>query len=161
MLKVVNRGQFDSQCAAWLGAVRAGAERAVVKMMKDAQKHATQISPVYSGDFASNWNVSYGQPDTTFISSQGDYMRVDSSLNAHPLTSSAGVGLGNFNMSGFKLGQTAYLTNAAEHDEPYAWKIEKGQINFRPVNQGKDRVAGKTFTHLEINYKTITRGHMA
>ncbi len=156
MLAIKGKPLFDAATAAWLLNVKKGLERAVTKMMFDAQTYALQQSPVYTGDYASNWNVSYGKPDVTFIGTPKGY----ESLKAGPLSSSAGLLPGKFNMEGFQLGQTAYLTNAAEHDEPYAWLIEGGKVKFREVNTGKDRVGGKTFDHLSTGYSTITRGHM-
>jgi len=159
-VNITNAAVFKAQVAAWAEGVNVAGGIAVTKMMKDAQLQATLLSPVYSGDFASNWNVKAGSPDTTFSSSGGDYMRVDSNLRTHPLTSSVSVTPGNFNMSGFKLGQTAYLSNSAAHDEPYAWKIEDNKINFRPINQGKHRVRGKTLDYLGVKYKQITKAMM-
>lgn len=160
MIRVTNKSAFDAKVAAWIAAVKIGAAKAVDKMLRDAQAFATLSSPTFSGDFASNWNVSYGRPDVTFSTSGGDYMRVDDNLRSHAINSAIGVTKGNFDMTGFTLGQSAFLTNAAEHDEPYAWKIENNQINFRPVNVGKDRVRGKTLEHLKHTYKTIPRSMM-
>lgn len=160
MIRVTNKSAFDAQVAKWIAAVKAGAEKAVFHIVRNAQIEATIKSPTYSGDFASNWNVSYGRPDTTFVSSGGDYMKIDDNLKAHPIGSAISVTKGAFDMTGFRLGQSAFLTNAAEHDEPYAWLIEEAMIKFRPVNVGKDRVLGKTFTHLAHTFKTIPRSLM-
>ena len=142
---VLNAAAFRAQVAAQIERVKKQAEARMVYIMKEAQIHASRISPVYSGDFASNWNVSYNTPDPGFMSSGGDYLRINESTGkAIPLTSSLGVTQGNFNMTGYKLGQPLFLSNAAKHDEPYAMKIEEGTIEFRPVNRGKDRVARKT-----------------
>lgn len=151
-VRITNLPEFHRQTAAWTNAVRSGLERAVVRIMKDAQMFATLNSPVYSGDFASSWNVSWGKPDTTFNAST-DYLGPE-----YPEPKSGPWGMGKFASGTPKLGQTAYLTNAAFHDEPYAWLIEDNLIKFRPVNSGKGRVAGKTFAHLGAAYKTITRG---
>jgi hypothetical protein len=104
--------------------------------------HAAKISPTYSGDFSESWNVSVGQPDTSFVNTQR--------LQGAPIDKWSGV-MGNFSMPIGFLGryspelpsQPIYLSNSASHDEPYAWKIESGKINFRDVNIGKDRVAFK------------------
>lgn len=156
MITITNQAQFKTQVAAWLVWVRKGAANAVYRMMYDAQTWATSISPVYSGDFASNWNVSYGAPDASFKSSGDDYYGM-----SFPEANSAPWGKGNFNLSGFRIGQTAYLTNASEHDEPYAWKIENNKISFRPVNAGKWGVRAKTLNHLKTKYPRITRAAMA
>lgn len=160
MIKVTNKAAFDAKVSAWIAAVKLGAGKAVVKMMRDAHAFATLQSPTFSGDFASNWNVSYGQPDMTFSPSGGDYMTLNAGLRGQAINSALGVTKGNFDMTGFKLGQKAFLTNAAVHDEPYAWKIEHNLVNFRPVNVGKDRVRGKTLEHLAHTYATIPRGLM-
>lgn len=133
---VLNAAAFKAQVAAQIARVRKQAENRIAFVMLRAQIHASSISPTYSGDFSENWNVSYGSPDASFKVGPGRHTQA-------PLDSWSGV-MGNYNMSGFKLGQSAYLSNAAAHGEPYAWKIEKGAINFRPVNSDKDRVAAKT-----------------
>jgi len=167
VIKIVNHSAFKAQVNAWVNSVRAGAEKVVYRMMYDAQLYAMSRSPVYSGDFASNWNVSYGTPDTTFR--EGPTISRDYGRGLSSPRDSI-WGRGNFSMTGFQLGQTAYLTNAAQHREPgettvdyYAWKIEDGLIKFRDVNvsAGKtDRVAAKTHAHLVRNYKTLTKGHL-
>lgn len=160
MYRVTNKAQFDAKIAAWIAAVKAGAERAVTRMARDAQRFATLSSPTFSGDFASNWNVSYGTVDTTFHTSGGDYMPIGNNLRAQAINSALSVTQGRFNMQGFKLGQKVFIANSAAHDEPYAILIERNQINFRPVNMGKDRVAGKTYDHLRHTYATIKKGMM-
>src|SRR5574340_782364 len=124
MIRVTNKSAFDAKVAAWIAAVKVGAAKAVVKMTRDAQAFATLSSPTFSGDFASNWNVSYGAPDMTFSSSGGDYMKVDDNLRSHAINSAIGVTKGNFDMNGFTLGQTAFLTNAAEHDQLALREVE-------------------------------------
>lgn len=153
-VRITNLSQFRAQCATWVANTKRQLEGVVFTMMYDAQAWATNISPVYSGDFASNWNVSFGSPDTTFVSTK-DYYGMD-----YPDPVSAPWGKGNFNLSGFTLGQRAFLTNAAEHDEPYAWKIENGTISFRPVNVGRDAVRAKTLNHLKHTYARITKPMM-
>jgi hypothetical protein len=157
MIRITNRGLFSVVVGHWIDSVRVGAEKAVAKIMKDAQIFATLQSPTFTGDFASNWNVSYGTPDTTFVGVPKGYAE----LEAGPLDSSAGLSPGRFNMVGFQLGQTAYLTNASFHDEPYAWLIENGKINFREVNKGRDHVGQRTGTHLSNTYAKITKGMLA
>lgn len=157
MLRVENRAQFEAEVSAWVGAVKTAAERLVVRMMADAKQFAETHSPVYSGDFASNWNVSYGAPDTTFVQGPANPGKGLYPMS-FPAARESAWGQGKFGMTRFSLGQTAYLANSAAHDEPYAWKIENNQIVFRPVNQGKDRVLGKTFDHLVNHYGQITKG---
>lgn len=156
MIHIKNRAQFQTQVNAWVNSVRRGTERAVYRMMVDAQTFATLASPTFSGDYASNWNVSFGKPDVTFVAGGIDFY-----ADNYPGPVSRAWGKGNVApASSFKLGQTAYLTNAAEHDEPYAWLIEEGKINFRPENVGRDRIAQKTLDHLAHNYKSIKRTMM-
>jgi len=147
---VLNADAFRGQVKNFLAKTEKKVEVKLTGLMKGAQSYATMMSPVYSGDFASNWNVSVGAPDASFSSSGGDYMRLDDKLRGQPLTTSVGVTKGNFSMAGFKLGLDVYLSNASAHDEPYAWKIELGQINFRPVNRGKHAVRAKTLAHIRI-----------
>lgn len=157
MLHVENRAQFKAEVSAWVEAVKTATERLVVRMVVDAKQFAETHSPVYSGDFASNWNVSYGAPDTVFVQGPPNPGK-DLYPMSFPTARDTAWGTGRINMAGFQLGSTAYLANSAEHDEPYAWKIENNQVVFRPVNQGKDRVLGKTFDHLVNHYGQITRG---
>lgn len=158
MIQITNLSAFHNQTTAWINAVRGGLERAVVKMMKDAQMFATLQSPVYSGDFASNWNVSWGAPDATFT--RGPINPGDGPYpNSFPAPRSAPWGMGKFAAGAPKLGQSAFLTNAAVHDEPYAWLIEDNVISFRAGNSGRTRT--KTMTHLTSTYGTISKGMLA
>lgn len=149
MLKITNRGEFRLQVEAFVDRARVIAGQRLTQIVREAQIHAADISPVYSGDYASNWNVSYGLPDTTFVNTKTsgsreykDYLGQGSASFDAPRDSR--WGMGNFKMTGFALGQTVFLTNAANHDEPYAWKIEKKEIKFRDVNVGKESVGRKT-----------------
>lgn len=149
---VANRAEFLGQVNAWINAVERGASLAVFKMLVDAQTFARNHSPVYSGDFASNWNVSYGIPDASFTSTK-DYYGPD-----YPEAVTQPWGTGNVQeWSGYRLGMPAFLTNAADHDEPYAWLIEKNRIHFRPSNEGKGAVRAKTLNHLKNNYTSVTK----
>lgn len=147
---VLNAGAFKAQIAAQMDRVRKQAEARITFMVLRAQIYASSISPTYSGDFSENWNVSYGSPDTTFNDSGtgGDYYQESNgSMSFKPRDKWSGA-LGTFNMTGFKLGAPVFLSNAAAHDEPYAWKIENNAINFRPVNTDKGRVRAKTMNYL-------------
>jgi len=142
MLRITNLEGFRAQTKAFVEKTKLQAVRRIGVVMADAQQYAANISPVYSGDFASNWNVSAGSPDETFVATK-DYYGPE-----HPQATNSRWGMGTFNLNGFALGQTVYLTNAAEHDEPYAWLIEKGAIKFRDVNAGRDAVGSKTARHI-------------
>lgn len=151
-VEVADRAQFEQSITKWISAVKAGTVKAVTKIARAAQIEATRISPVYSGDFASNWNVSYGAPDTSFEGTN-DYYGL-----GYPDPVESAWGVGKFNLSGLQFGQTVYLTNAAEHDEPYAWKIENNKIKFRAVNRGKHAVRAKTLASLSRTFRTVPKG---
>lgn len=149
MLKITNLPAFQAQVKTFVGQARATAQARLTQLVREAQIHAADISPVYSGDYASNWNVSFGTPDESFKSNI-DYTASDRSYtvkdgySVYPEPRDSRWGMGNFKMTGFALGQTVFLTNAANHDEPYAWKIENKEIKFRDVNVGKESVGRKT-----------------
>lgn len=153
MITIRNRDAYNRQLTAAINRKSKEIGEILQKKMREAQLHARSISPVYSGDFASNWNVSVGKPDVTFISnidytaSNRSYTREKGfSVVPEPVTQPWGVG--NFSFAGFTLGSTVYLSNSAEHDEPYAFLIEENRIAFRPVNQNKDAVRAKTAAHI-------------
>lgn len=141
-LRVLNREAFQAQVNAFVTKARVQAETRIRGIMVDAQRFAADHSPVYSGDYASNWNVSAGSPDTNFNATP-DYLGPE-----YPEPKDSRWGMGNFDLNGFRLGQTVYLTNAAEHDEPYAWLIEDNQGDkhfvFREPNKGKHGVGRAT-----------------
>lgn len=99
-----------------------------------------QGSPQFSGDFAANWKYSVGEPDTSFESAG---LRGDELFDApHGKGDSEAIEMAFTSQSGkemqFKLGVPAYISNSAQHDELYAWKIWEGTIRFRPENPSVD-----------------------
>lgn len=152
MMRVVNADQFNRQVAGWISAVKRGVAKAVWRMAYDAQEYAMSKSPIYSGDFGSNWNVSVGSPDLTFRTSDLERQ-----------TNLWGRGSFKFDLSNFKVGTVVYLTNNAVHDDAYAEMIERDEIAFRPWNVERDRVdrvLGKTHRYIGEKYKKITKGMM-
>lgn len=101
-----------------------------------------QNSPQFSGDFAANWRYSINSPDTTFESTAEDWKEkvADNSFQAfkagYEEAISKAVARNKGKDTGYVLGDTFFLSNSAVHDEPYALKIEQGEIKFREGNQG-------------------------
>lgn len=163
MLKVVNRGQFDNQCAAWLGAVRRASEVAAMNMAQKALENVVTHGPQFSGQFVASWNLSVNQPDYSARQPasrlDGDnvepYQEGDS--NAISIALAANVG----KLAGFRLGQKIYLSNSVAHDEPYSIKIENNQINFRPVNPSGGRTMARAFDYLVHRYSSIGKTQLA
>ena len=148
--------KFKADVHLWVTKLRADIHGMVGRMMFEAQTYAMSISPIWSGDFGSNWNVSIGAPDTSFHST-----RVG---KAYGNPKEYLWGRGNFNISNIDLSQPVtnyYLSNSATHTEPYAWAIEEGAIVFRDWNVENNRggaVARKTGRMLAEKYGTITKG---
>lgn len=152
MIKVTNAEQFRGQVQRWLQAVEVGATKATMKMALDAQEFAMSKSPIWTGDFGSNWNVSAGSPNTSF--------REGSQVG--PVTHL--WGRGDVNFTNYKIGTPVYITNNAVHmGEKYAGMIDRGEISFRQWNVEQDRtdfIVAKTHRYLAEKYKVITKGMM-
>ena len=164
-LEINGLDAFDRQVMAWFGAVEKATAQAAVGLARRVFDKVLIESPQYSGDFAANWQVSVGVPSTKFtvgvirpkIKAYADsdgirdfepFKRGDPEAVAYAKSHAAWPEL--------KLGQTIYISNSAEHDEPYAWAIENGKINFRPVNAGADAVARRSMAFVANRYPTIT-----
>lgn len=115
-----------------------------VELFNEAVKNSAQ----YSGDFASNWRYSVGHIDTTFVPLMATHPgrqehghlerfliepRIQGDARAIRWAKAGNAGK---DLAFTKLGQTAYISNSAVHDEPYAWLIEENQIKFRTGNSG-------------------------
>ena len=161
MLKVSGLSEFDNAVKGWLGAVEEVAAQAAVGLAKETFAQLLQGSPQYSGDFAASWRVGYGNVDTSY----------EQNLFVEPLFIDGPFQRGSRKAIDFangkakwrplKLGEHIYLSNSATHTEPYAWKIESGQINFRPVNSGSDHLVRRTVTHLGNTYKTMGKSQLS
>ena len=156
---------FDRQVKAWFGAVEKAAAQAAVGLAKQAFDNILINSPQFSGDFTANWRHSVGAPDTRFtvnaISGAARFRGHTDEHGVEPFGRGDSVAIeyakSHATWTTPKLGQTIYLSNSAVHDEPYAWLIEGGKINFRSVNSGADHVVRNAATRMNNRYSTLTK----
>ena len=102
--------------------------------------HTLQYSPQYFGRYASSWTYKIGSPEF-WTNPEFDYVAEDQGYapiyrkGDYPaLASAVKHNLGRD--SGFRLGDTVYISNGVDHGEgSYAGLIEDGQIKLRAVNQ--------------------------
>ena len=169
-VKVTNLSAFDAQVEAWFAAVEKAAAEAAVGLAKRVFDKVLIESPQYSGDFAANWQVSVDAPSSRFTVGV-------LKPKLHGYADSTGIhGLEPFKRGDpeaityakshavwptIKLGQTIYLSNSANHDEDYAWKIEDGTIKFRPVTQGADHVGARSLNFVAHRYPVINKSALA
>ena len=169
-VKVTNLSAFDAQVKAWFAAVEKAAAEAAVGLAKRVFDKVLIESPQYSGDFTANWQVSVDAPSTKFTIG---VLRP----KLHGYADSVGIrGIEPFKRGdpeaiayaqshaiwpSIKLGQTIYLSNSANHDEDYAWKIEDGKIKFRMVNQGADHVGKRSLDFVAHRYPVINKSALA
>lgn len=158
--------KFDSVVDAWFDAVEAAAQQSAAGLGQVALTRILEESPQYTGDFVGGWEVGFNAPPLiwrpprfikrnaieTGVSEpfqKGDEPAIDYALaKGEPRLTAAAAQ---------PLGTTIYLSNSAVHDEPYAWKIELGQIDFRPVNPNADRVVERATLFTERRFKHIGR----
>jgi len=123
----------------------------------EALNQVLRTSPQYSGDFAGNWNYSINVPDVHFEMLHLMRGRKKVPFQAGDLPAIHHAQARNKGRdTGYKLGDTFYLTNAAVHyGENYAVMIETGQIKFRPGHTGA--TASNAVAHLGSKYKHLTK----
>lgn len=161
--------RFDADVGAWFGAVEKAAQDAAAGLAEIALQQVLEESPQFTGDFVSGWEVGFNNPPNIWrpakllthkmISSgvvdpyeKGDAPAIEHALNkAWPRLSAA---------KAQPLGTDIYLSNSAVHDEPYAWKIERGEIDFRSVNPNADRVAERGAMFTRNRFKHIGRSQL-
>ncbi len=162
--------KFNSQIEAWFSSVKVAAQQAAAGMGQVALTYILEQGPQYSGDFVAGWEVGFNIPPNIWRPPQsggaglikkglaspkqkGDPDAIDYALNkAAPRFSAA---------SKQPLGTPIFLTNSAVHDEPYAWKIEKGLINFRPENPDAAHLVTRSVDHVVRNFGTIGRSQLS
>jgi len=163
--------QFDRVVSGWFDEVEKASQEAAAGLAEVALQHILDESPQYTGDFVSGWEVGFTTAPNIWrpaklLSRQmieigglepyqkGDEPAIDWALNkAQPRFSAAAKQ---------PLGTGIFLSNSAKHEgDYYAWKIEHGEIDFRPVNPNADRVVerGLFFTH--NRFKHIGRSQLA
>lgn len=165
MFDIENLGQVIKQIETWEAQVYEASRQAAMGLSVKMLHHAIEKSAQYSGDFAANWKVMVNGIDTSFTpnavptgsrgwsgnlgdGSPGARLRImgDPAAKAYALASNAG------RLSGFKLGDTINISNGAEHDEKYAWKIEADTITFRPGNTGGPMTKAMEFAQAHYSF---------
>lgn len=157
MIRVANLDQFHAQVAAWIKSVEKGAELVAMNMAHEALRDVTKFGPQFSGQFVASWNLSVGTPDTTSYQPES-VLRGDNVVpykEGDPDAINVALGRNIGKLKGFKLGQSIFLTNEVEHDEPYSWMIEENQIAFRPENPSKGRTLHRAASSLALDYAKI------
>ncbi len=167
---LVGLEQFDASVKTWFGNVRQAAQEAAVGLAEVALQHIVEQSPQYTGDFVAGWEVGFNTPPTIWrppkILNQkmikagvvepfqkGDEVAIEYALNkAQPRFAAA---------KHEPLGTAIYHSNSAHHDENYAWKIENGEIDLRPVNQNADRVVQRGALFTRNRFKHIGAPQLA
>ena len=174
---LVGLEQFDASVKTWFGNVRQAAQEAAVGLAEVALVRILEESPQYTGDFVAGWEVGFNAPPHIWrppkILNQkmikagvvdpfekGDTVAIDYALSkaAPRFAAAKKEPLG---LPGSPHGTSIYLSNSAHHDEDYAWKIENGEINFRPVNQNADRVVQRAALFTRNRFKHIGAPQLA
>ena len=167
-LSVSNLSEVNSKVKAWFGAVEDAARDAVVGLAKEVLDNALINSPQYSGDYAASWRVSPGVIDYTYEKDAlpgaarwnqdkdgpAPFGRGDQQAIEFALAHNAAV------WSTIKLGGTVYITNSAQHEDAYAWKIENNEITFRTPNMGAYRVGQNAVEKIARRHPTITKAQL-
>lgn len=146
MFEIKNVDELLAQITQWEKDITAMVEGVGRGLSIVMFRGVVERSAQYSGDFAANWKYSVGQPDLSFEAGllgeptpvTGDYGIAESGSNRFEGSRQAIEKARELNAGRpeqFKLGETAFISNSAKHDEPYAMKIWKDQIQFREGNQ--------------------------
>lgn len=160
MIEVKGLAAFDSTIQDWFREVEQAAAEAAVGMAKSAFNSILNNSPQFSGDFVANWKVEVGGVTPSFESNvikgfnrSSPYQVGDSPAISYAKSKAKWPKL--------KLGQDIYLHNSAFHEEPYAFKIENNQINFRPVNEDAHHVVTRALYATAFLNNPMTRDRLA
>ena len=138
-LDVRNLAEVFDQIDAWEAEVNAMAVKYCKGIAVSIFSSVVNKSVQYSGDFAANWKYSLNEVDTSFtpnavrgLSFATLFKPIDEVGGGDSLRAVRyAIGNARGNDDAFKLGDTIYISNSAEHDEPYAMGIEDGTIKLR------------------------------
>jgi hypothetical protein len=167
---VIGLAEFNRKIEAWQDATRLRVELVAKAYVHEALNYILETSPQYSGDFAANWNVSLGTPNYTFKEnalnsyksiwggSAGKPFKLHNEVFGKGSRPAIDYALSRANpvIASYRLGQKVFLTNAAEHDEYYAIKIENNTIKWRPINEGAGHIMARTLGRMKTKYTVIT-----
>ncbi len=134
MIRIENLDEFIKTVDAWEAETTTFVTQVARGVTVELFKYVVQISPQFSGDFTANWKYELNKVTPSFKEGlfhdrETNFREGNAEAVLHARREAAKV-------KGFKLGDTVYFHNSAEHEEGYAMKIWKNQIDFRPVNQG-------------------------
>ena len=161
--------KFDAAVGAWFGAVERAAQDAAAGLALVTLRRVLEESPQYTGDFVSGWEVSFNTPTNIWRPAQILTHKMIAAGYSDPFEKgdepaiSRAEGKAWPRLAAAKaqpLGTAIYLSNSAVHDEPYAWKIELGEIDFRSVNPNADRVAERGVMFTRNRFKKIGRSQL-
>jgi len=153
VIELQNLSAFEAEVERWFVEVEKAAGEAAVGLARVAFDYILENSPQYSGDFVANWKVgtSAGPEFTPDVFGKAA-LRSPFSRGSSPAIAYAQA---NANWPTPNLGQSIYIYNNAAHDEPYAIKIEQGQITFRPENEGAEAPVRKAALTVGYQYANI------
>jgi len=159
MFVLKNVAQVSKQIDAWEQLIYQITRETAIGYSVRAFKLVLTKSAQYSGDFAANWKYSVGSVDTSFQAGVmgtkfGGKPGVRASQMGNPKAITYAINANKGRTSAFALGDEIFISNSAEHTEPYAWKIENKQIRFRPGNKGAPMA--RTLAEMRSLYQKIT-----
>lgn len=157
---IKNIGEFHGQMSAWLAGVKDVAAEAAMGLAHDTFEQILTTAPQNSGDFVANTHVAVGAPSTAPFESEvvGPIGEEMFHVGSTPAMEHARA---QADWTPGKLGQSVFISSSAEHDEPYAVKIEEGLINLRPANAGADHIYRNAIAHTARTNVRIGKDQLA
>lgn len=167
--------EFKNQVSGFFNRLRREAQSAAVGLAETALNEILYQSPQYSGQFVANWQLTPYAP--SFVAYEDPLKFYQKEANAslrgedvEPYEKGDEEAIQFAKMHAVKgaararsapLGTSIFLSNSSYHEEAYAWKIENGQIDFRPVNPNADRVVQRGAYYVRNRYKSIDAAKLA
>lgn len=141
----------------WVGRVEKGVAEAAMGLAHEAFDQILENAPQNSGDFVANTKVSKGAINPSFTP-----FALNAKVNQYSQGSSPAQAYAKSRASWApgKLGEAVFIHSTAQHDEPYSWKIESGQIKLRPVNAGASHIYERAYRHTQHKYRNIYKNEM-
>ena len=156
-VKVDGLESLDKVFAGWVAAIKQETEVVALGLGKRVFEKLLYESPQYSGDFVGNWKVSVDAPNTSFK----ELPRVLKEPVGRGDEYAIGYAKSHTAWPNLTLGKTLFISNSAYHDEPYALKIETGEIEFRPINEGAEHVAARSVQFVANRYGHVGKRQLA
>lgn len=157
MIKIRNVKQAQRSALKWIHQAVEEAEEVARGLAVVGFKQIVEQSAQKSGNFAGNWqfsinSINYEFKDLNLLpegATRDDWFIMgDSPAINYAYNNNRG------RENGFKLGSTIHIANSAtEVDDPYAVRIESGEVHFRPGNIGAP--VASTVVHLGALYRFI------